>query len=234
MMFNSTVLKLINNILHRFIYRNILLKNIIGKTFYSNSSSLFSLFSSLKCNKIVSLHEHILQHQTKNSSSSSGFLIDSIDSSVSSRCSSPPRVHYCYLCRTNFDTAIKMHIHLIEHQYPNHDYQCSLCDQCSFDDAANLYHHMVQHGSKARLHPCRECDVFFMFSMHLINHQYSHTDETSLSKTNGNTVVSKVSIKSKFISNEDYKQSNEDDDSSCKSIVTRSSTKGTCRSVIVS
>jgi hypothetical protein len=121
-----------------------------------------------------------------------------------------------------------MHIHLIEHQYPNHDYQCSLCDQCSFDDATHLYHHMVQHGSKARLHPCRECDVFFMFSMHLINHQYSHTDEILLPKTNGN------SLKSKFISNEDNKQSNEDDDSSCKSIVTRSSTKGTCRSVIVS
>jgi hypothetical protein len=189
---------------------------------------------SLKCNKIVSFRDHILQHQIKKSpslSSSSGFLIDSIDSS---RCSSPPRVHYCYLCRTNFDTAIKMHIHLIEHQYPNHDYQCSLCDQCSFDDAANLYHHMVQHGSKARLHPCRECDVYFMFSMHLINHQYSHTEENSSVKTNGNSIGSKLSLKSKLMSNEDKKQSNEDDDSSCKSIVTRSSTKGTCRSVIVS
>jgi hypothetical protein len=127
-----------------------------------------------------------------------------------------------------------MHIHLIEHQYPNHDYQCTLCDQCSFGDAAQLYHHMVQHGSKARLHPCRECDVFFMFSMHLINHQYSHTDETSLSKTNGNSKGSKLSVKSKYLSTEDHKQSNEDEDNSCKSIVTRSSTKGTCRSVIVS
>jgi pentatricopeptide repeat protein len=124
-----------------------------------------------------------------------------------------------------------MHIHLIEHQYPNHDYQCSLCDQCSFDDASQLYHHMVQHGSKARLHPCRECDVFFMFSMHLVNHQYSHTDEILLPKTNGNSTGSK---KLKFSSNEDNKQLKEDDDNSCKSIVTRSSTKGTCRSVIVS
>jgi pentatricopeptide repeat protein len=127
-----------------------------------------------------------------------------------------------------------MHIHLIEHQYPNHDYQCSLCDQCSFDDASQLYHHMVQHGSKARLHPCRECDVYFMFSMHLINHQYSHKDEMVLLKTNGNSTRSKFSIKSKSISNEDNRQLNEDDDSLCKSIVTRSSTKGTCRSVIVS
>jgi len=128
-----------------------------------------------------------------------------------------------------------MHIHLIEHQYPNHDYQCSLCDQYSFDDATQLYHHMVQHGSKARLHPCRECDVFFMFSMHLINHQYSHIDEISLKKMNGsNSIGSKLILKSKFISNENNKQSNEDDDSSCKSIITRSSTKGTCRSVIVS
>lgn len=111
-----------------------------------------------------------------------------------------------------------MHIHLIEHQYPNHDYQCSLCEQSSFDDASQLYHHMVQHGSKARLHPCRECDVFFMFSMHLINHQYSHTDQTLTIKTNG----TKLSIKSK-----------EDDESSCKPYATRSSTKGTCRSVIV-
>ena len=124
-----------------------------------------------------------------------------------------------------------MHIHLIEHQYPNHDYQCSLCNQSSFEDAAQLYQHMVQHGSKARLHPCRECDVYFMFSMHLINHQYSHTEENSLTKRNGNSHGSK---KSKSTSNEDKKQSNEDDDSSCKSIVTRSSTKGTCRSVIVS
>jgi hypothetical protein len=124
-----------------------------------------------------------------------------------------------------------MHIHLIEHQYPNHDYQCSLCDQCSFDNASQLYHHMVQHGSKARLHPCRECDVFFMFSMHLVNHQYSHTDEILLPKTNGNSTGSK---KLKFTSNEDNKQLKEDDDNSCKSIVTRSSTKGTCRSVIVS
>jgi hypothetical protein len=124
-----------------------------------------------------------------------------------------------------------MHIHLIEHQYPNHDYQCTLCDQSSFDDASQLYQHMVQHGSKARLHPCRECDVFFMFSMHLINHQYSHLDEMSLIKTNGN---SKLSGKAKLISNEDTKQSKEEDGSSCKSIITRSSTKGTCRSVIVS
>lgn len=131
----------------------------------------------------------------------------------------------------SFDTAIKMHIHLIEHQYPNRDYQCSICDQNSFDDASQLYHHMVQHGSKARLHPCRQCDVYFMFSMHLINHQYSHSDETVLSKTNGN---SKLSIKSKFIVNEDNKQSNDDEDIPCKSIVTRSSTKGTCRSVVVS
>ncbi|CAF1118685.1 unnamed protein product [Adineta steineri] len=190
-------------------------------------------YHCLKCNKIVPFREHIFQHQYKKSSSSlSGFLIDSIDSSISSRCPSPPRVHYCYLCRTNFDTAIKMHIHLIEHQYPNHDYQCSLCEQCSFDDASQLYHHMVQHGSKARLHPCRECDVYFMFSMHLINHQYSHTDETLGKKSNG----LKYSLKSKMISNEDNKQLlNEDDDNnSCKSIVTRSSTKGTCRSVFAS
>ncbi|UJR26069.1 hypothetical protein I4U23_007415 [Adineta vaga] len=188
-------------------------------------------YHCLKCNKIVPYREHIFQHQQKrssSSSSSSGFLIDSIDSSTSSRCLSPPRVHFCYLCRTNFDTAIKMHIHLIEHQYPNHDYQCTLCDLCSFDDASQLYHHMVQHGSKSRLHPCRECDVYFMFSMHLINHQYSHNDETLLSKTNGN------SIKSKLIINDDSRQLNEDDESSCKSIVTRSSTKGVCRSVIVS
>ncbi|CAF0811851.1 unnamed protein product [Adineta ricciae] len=177
-------------------------------------------YHCLKCNKIVPSREHVFQHQQKRSSpssSTSGFLIDSIDSSNSSRCSSPPRVHYCYLCRTNFDTAIKLHVHLIEHQYPNRDYQCTLCEQCSFDDATQLYHHMVQHGTKVRLHPCRECDVYFMFSMHLINHQYSHNDETVLSKTNGNS-----------------SKSNEDDESSCKSIVTRSSAKGTCRSVIVS
>ncbi|CAF4840649.1 unnamed protein product, partial [Rotaria magnacalcarata] len=71
---------------------------------------------------------------------------------------------------------------------------------------------MVQHGSKARLHPCRQCDVYFMFSMHLINHQYSHTDETSVLKTNGSTSIgTKLSIKSKFINNEDKKQSNDDD-----------------------
>lgn len=127
-----------------------------------------------------------------------------------------------------------MHIHLIEHQYSNHDYQCSLCHQCSFDDASQLYHHMVQHGSKARLHPCRECDVYFMFSMHLINHQYSHTDEILSTQSNGNSNGSKLSIKSKFISNDDNKQSKEDDDSSCKSYATRSSTKGACRPVIVS
>lgn len=195
------------------------------------------IFFSLKCNKIVSLREHILQHQRKKLSLTSGFLIDSIESSTTSDSSSSlPGVHYCYLCRTNFDTAIKMHIHLIEHQYPNHDYQCCLCEQSKFDDASQLYHHMVQHGTKARLHPCRQCDVYFMFSMHLINHQYSHTDETVLVKTNGNTTAtgSKLMTKSKFINNEDRKQSNDDDDISCKSIVTRSSTKGTCRSVVVS
>ena len=128
-----------------------------------------------------------------------------------------------------------MHIHLIEHQYPNRDYQCSLCNQISFADAAQLYHHMVQHGSKARLHPCRECDVFFMFSMHLINHQYSHSEDISPAKSNGNSSIgSRVSLKSRLISHEDKKQSNEDEDTSCKSIVTRSSTKGTGRSVIVS
>ena len=237
MMFNLIVLKRINNILHQFIYPNIPLKNTIGTKnliliFFLNSLSPF--FLSLKCNRIVPLREHVFQHQNKKSSSFSGFHIDSIDSSISIRCPSPPRVHYCYLCRTNFDTAIKMHIHLIEHQYPNHDYRCTLCEQCSFDNAAQLYHHMVQHGSKARLHPCRECDVFFMFSMHLINHQYSHSDETLLSKTNGNSRGSKVSGKSKLITNGDHKQSNDDDDSSCRSIVTRSSRKGACRSVIVS
>ncbi|CAF4688133.1 unnamed protein product [Rotaria sp. Silwood1] len=193
-------------------------------------------YHCLKCNKIVSLREHIFQHQIKKSSLTSGFLIDSIDSSIiNSHSSSPsPSVHHCYLCRTNFDTAIKMHIHLIEHQYPNHDYQCSLCEQSTFDDASQLYHHMVQHGSKARLHPCRQCDVYFMFSMHLINHQYSHTDDTLLTKSNGTLISSKLSIKSKFMTNEDHKQSNDDDDISCKSIITRSSTKGTCRSVVVS
>ncbi|CAF2182480.1 unnamed protein product [Rotaria magnacalcarata] len=192
-------------------------------------------YHCLKCNKIVPSREHILQHHKKKSLLTSGFLIDSIDSSLSSHLSSLPSVHYCYLCRTNFNTAIKMHIHLIEHQYPNHEYQCSLCDQSKFDDAAKLYHHMVQHGSKARLHPCRQCDVYFMFSMHLINHQYSHTDETSVLKTNGSTSIgTKLSIKSKFINNEDKKQSNDDDDISCKSIMTRSSTKGACRSVVVS
>ncbi len=191
---------------------------------HSFSIHIFFCFS-LKCNKIVSFREHIFQHSIKKSSLSSGFLIDSIDSSLSSRCSSPPRVHHCYLCRTNFDTAIKMHIHLIEHQYPDRDYQCSLCKQCSFNDASQLYHHMVQHGSRARLHPCRECDVFFMFSMHLINHQYSHTEERSAIKTNGNTTIgTKLSLK----------QSNDEDESSCKSIVTRSSTKESGRSVIVS
>ena len=127
-----------------------------------------------------------------------------------------------------------MHIHLIDHQYPNHNYQCSLCGEGSFDDASQLYHHMIQHGSKARLYPCRQCDVFFMFSIHLINHEYSHTDETSISKTNSISTRSSLLMKSKFIGNEDNKQSNEDDDISCKSIITRSSTNGACRSMIVS
>ena len=196
--------------------------------------SPFSFSFSLKCNKLVPNRNHILQHHSKSSPSSSAFLIDSFDLARSSRCSSPPRVHYCYLCRTNFDTAIKMHIHLIEHQYPNRDYHCSLCDQTSFDDATQLYHHMVQHGSKARLHPCRECDVFFMFSMHLINHQYSHAEEMTASKINEHSLGSKVPCRSRSIVNEEKKQSNDDEDNSCKSIVTRSATKGTGRSVIVS
>jgi hypothetical protein len=191
--------------------------------------------TSLKCNRLVSSREHIYQHQS--SLSSNQFLIDNVvHPSYSARCSSPPRVHYCYLCRTNFDTAIKMHVHLIEHQYPNHDYQCCLCEQLSFDDANQLYHHMVQHGSKARLYPCRECDVFFMFSMHLINHQYSHKDETvrrsSLTlKANGSNVTTKSTV----IVNDDGQRTddNHHDDVICKSIVTRSSSKSAVRSVTV-
>ena len=194
--------------------------------------------SSLKCNKIVMLREHIYQHLSVQSSTSSGFLIDSVPPT---RCPSPPRVHYCYLCRTNFDTAIKMHIHLIEHQYPNHDYQCNLCDNVRFDDASQLYHHMVQHGSKTRLYPCRECDVFFMFSMHLINHQHSHTDETvltssspSASKSNGSTKGLRLTTKSKSVlSHDDHKRSHDEDDATCKPMLTRSSSKGTNRSVTV-
>lgn len=194
------------------------LKNINGKILFLTFLFFFIFFSfSLKCNKIVSSRDHILQHQQKtspSSSSPSSFLIDTIDSSNTSS----SHVNYCYLCRTNFDSTIKLHIHLIEHQYPNHDYQCTFCNQTSFDDSTQLYNHMMKHGTKARLYPCRECDIYFMFSMHLINHQYSHNDEILLSKSNGNS-----------------KQLKDDDDNSCKSIVTRSSsTKGTCRSVIVS
>ena len=172
---------------------------------------------SLKCNKIVPYREHVFQHQhhrsssstSSLSSSSSGFLIDSIDSSTrSSRCLSPPRVH------------------LIEHQHPNRDYRCTVCNQSAFDDAAQLYHHMVQHGPKARLHPCRDCDVYFMFSMHLINHQYSHADDAAPALSNGNALGLKVSLKAKGVANDD-------EESSCKSIVTRSSSKATCRSVTV-
>lgn len=227
-MWNLIVLKHINNILHLFMHRNILSKNFIGRKYFS-FFSFFIVYFSLKCNKLFPTRTHILQHQSK----PSPFLIDSLDLS---RCSSPPRVHYCYLCRTNFDTAIKMHIHLIEHQYPNHDYQCTLCDENAFDDASQLYHHMVQHGSKARLHPCRECDVFFMFSMHLINHQYSHAEEIISNRINGNSHSSKASCKTRSMINEEKKQSTmttDEEENSCKSIVTRSATKGTCRSVIV-
>jgi hypothetical protein len=71
----------------------------------------------------------------------------------------------------------------------------SFYDQYSFHDISQLHHHIVQHGSKARLHPCRECDVYFMFSMHLINHQYRHIDEILLSKTNGNSTRSRTIYK---------------------------------------
>jgi len=211
---NSIVFKLINNIATLFIQQNNRQMNIIGK-----SNLLFFFwkwhnfwFLSLKCNKIVFSHDHIHEHQIQRTSA---FLIDTIDSC----CSSPPSVHHCYLCRTNFDTPIKMHIHLIEHQYPHRDYQCSLCQQKSFDDASQLYHHMVQHGSKARLHPCRECDIYFMFSMHLINHQYSHDEDPK---------IKSIKKPSKSISNND-----DEEKDICKSMVTRSATKRTCRSVIV-
>lgn len=191
-------------------------ENIVSKHQKSqrNRDQTFSFSFSLKCNEIVSSREHVAQHSSNGKiSPSKSFLIDNL------QCSTIKRPHYCYLCRTNFETTNQIHLHLIEHQYPNRDYQCTLCEDQLFEDANQLYQHMIQHGNKSRVYPCRECDLLFMFSMHLINHQYSHTDATVLplgiSKPNGSSTIK------------------DEDRVSWKSFVDRTSNEKRNRSVIV-
>ena len=108
----------------------------------------------------------------------------SSSSSSSSSCSSSSHkndVFLCEICSSKFDSNFKLQTHLLyKHEYGNLSdatYSCPVCDE-TFNRADLLLQHTQIHGHAAKIYKCSQCSVAFVFKSQLINHSFSHYNQT--------------------------------------------------------
>ncbi|XP_035678373.1 zinc finger protein 423-like isoform X1 [Branchiostoma floridae] len=86
-------------------------------------------------------------------------------------------VHECSLCRGVYDSPAKLQAHLIEHTFPDKNYQCLICGG-RFATAQDIQSHAIDHGPDARKYHCPHCTLTFFFEAELQNHLLSHSEVT--------------------------------------------------------
>ncbi|KAK9889343.1 hypothetical protein WA026_004617 [Henosepilachna vigintioctopunctata] len=86
----------------------------------------------------------------------------------------------CRLCKLMFTSAVKLQIHLIEHNFFGmNQYSCYLCSSV-FTGASGLRNHMLEHGLQSRPYECNYCQMKFFFRSELDNHLVVHNSSPKI------------------------------------------------------
>lgn len=120
------------------------------------------LFACLKCPRTFTSEEETQNH-------ASSHLQDESTSSLE-----------CHLCRNVLPSALKLQVHLIEHNFMGiGQYRCYVCSSV-FTTATGLRGHIVEHGPDHRPYECSECTTKFYFETELENHKFMHLQQAKI------------------------------------------------------